>query len=832
MNTISIPLNAMPSAAHCAEAECFHCGLALTQQQAITSHINGAQRAFCCIGCKSVCAAIYEAGLQGFYQRTPQGVLLTPPSALPKDLSVYDLDVVQGEFVDDLGETRHINLLIEGIHCAACIWLIEKSLATLPGICQVRVNLAAKRLSVDWNNGQIKLSEIIRRLEKIGYGAVPYDPETAASALKKQNRALLLRLIFAGFAMSNIMLVAIALYSGAGKGEFRQLFHWIGFALATPTLFYCGWHFFRGAWAGIRQFQLTMDVPIVIGTTATYLYSSYVTFARPATGEVYFDTVVNLIFVILIGRYLEGSFKQQALLSTQKLMDLQPRVATVLRDGIEQVVPSRAVQVGETVLIKPGANIPVDGMVCEGSSEVDEAMLSGESLPMTKQVGASVSAGTVNGSGVLVVRSVSALKDTALARIIRLVEEAQASKAPIQRIADRVVPQFVLVTVLLAIATFIGWYATDFETALMAATSVLIITCPCALGMATPLSIAVASGLGARRGILVKNGAVLETLSRVTHVVFDKTGTLTQGCQQVQQLCVTPNAQAHDMLRYAAAVERYSEHGIARAIVNEAAARGLVDAGRTEVGNFSNAPGYGVRGIVDGMVVMAGTAAWLVRNGIAADEILQHQAAALEQQAMTCVHVAVAGTQVGFIALADQLRPDAKALVENLRAAGMRLTLLSGDRQCVASAIAAQLGGMEVIAEVLPQDKDRVIQTLQQRGEKVAMVGDGVNDAPALIRADVGIALSSGTDVSVECAGIVLTGGELDKMRQAMHLSRRTLRTIRQNIVISLTYNAVMVPLAMLSLVTPLVAAVAMPLSSLLVIGNAARLRNMFAEKK
>lgn len=829
MTGVAAPLNSLSDAS---ALPCFHCGLDVPPQPAYTLELDGDSREFCCIGCKSVCAAIYEAGLQGFYQRTPQGMLLAPPPLPPSDPGLFDLDDIQGEFVTDLGETRSIYLLIEGIHCAACVWLIEKTLSRMPGIVQAAVNLAGKRLSVRWDNDTIKLSEIIRRLGEIGYSAVPYDPEAVTGVLKKHNRALLMRLIFAGFATSNIMLVAIALYSGADKDEFRQLFHWLGFALATPTLFYSGWLFFRGAWIGIKQLHLTMDVPIVIGTTITYLYSSYVTLAKPETGEVYFDTVINLIFVILIGRFLEGSFKQQAMLSTQRLLDLQPRVATVMRDGQEQVVPVRSVQIGETVLIRPGANIPVDGVVCEGSSAVNEAMLSGESLPVSKQAGDSVSAGTVNGSGMLLVRAECAMKDTALARIIRLVEDALSSKAPIQRIADRIVPWFIFVTILLATATFIAWLPTSFEAALMAATSVLIITCPCALGMATPLSIAVASGLGARNGILVKNGETMETLSGVSHFVFDKTGTLTQGRLLIHQITVLPHVQQQTLLRQVASLEHYSEHGIAQAIVNDYRTRDTAQNSFAEVKDFSNAPGYGVRGIVAGETVLAGTAQWLLRNGIALDCELQRQVELLEQQAITCVHVAIGDTQAGFIALADLLCPDAKAMVASLREMGMRLTLLSGDRKTVAEAIAAQLGGMEVIAEVRPEEKDQAIRKLQLDGAKVAMVGDGVNDAPALIRADVGIALGSGTAVSVESAGIVLTGSELNKVRQAMLLSRRTLLTIRQNIIISLTYNSIMVPLAMMGVVTPLFAAIAMPISSLLVIGNAARLSNTFKRKQ
>lgn len=828
MTVVAAPLNTLSGSNNSAVTPCFHCGLDVPQQLDITLPLDGASRSFCCIGCKSVCAAIYEAGLQGFYQRTPQGQLLAPPPLPPSDPGLFDLDDIQGEFVTELGDTRSIYLLIEGIHCAACVWLIEKTLSRMPGIVQAGVNLAGKRLNVRWNNDTIRLSEIIRRLGEIGYSAAPYDPDAVTGILQKQNRALLMRLIFAGFATSNIMLVAIALYSGADKDEFRQLFHWAGFALATPTLFYSGWHFFRGAWIGLKQLHLTMDVPIVIGTSVTYLYSTYVTIAEPATGEVYYDTVINLIFVILIGRFLEGSFKQQAMLSTQRLLDLQPRVATVLREGQEQVVPVRAVQIGETVLIRPGANIPVDGVVCEGYSAVNEAMLSGESLPVSKQVGDNVSAGTINGSGMLKVRTECAMKDTALARIIRLVEEALSSKAPIQRIADRVVPWFIFVTMLLAVATFIGWLPTSFEAALMAATSVLIITCPCALGMATPLSIAVASGLGARSGILVKNGETMETLSGVTHFVFDKTGTLTQGRLQIHQISVLPGVQEQNLLRKVASLEHYSEHGVAQAILSDYKARDSSRSGLAEVQDFHNAPGYGVRGTVDGELVLAGTAEWLARNGITQNIELNQQVAVFEQQAITCVHVAIGDAQAGFIALADMLRPDAITMVANLREMGMRLTLLSGDRKPVAQAIARQLGGMDVIAEVRPEEKDQVIKKLQQDGTRVAMVGDGVNDAPALIRADVGIALGSGTAVSMESAGIVLTGSELKKVRQAMLLSRRTLQTIRQNIVISLAYNSIMVPLAMMGLVTPLFAAIAMPISSLLVIGNAARLRNTF----
>lgn len=809
---------------------CFHCGLPVPAGETHEAVLDGANRRFCCTGCKAVCEAIYDAGLEGFYQRTPDGGLLAPPPEPPRDAAMYDLDEVQAEYVTQLGDQREIHLLVEGIHCAACVWLIERTLGQMDGVLDAAVNLSGKRLHVRWDTTRVKLSQIIERLAAIGYAAVPFDPEAAEGALKKQNRAMLFRLAFAAFAMMNLLWVSIALYTGADRGEFRSLFHWIGFGLATPTLFYSGWPFLRGAWTGIRNLHLTMDLPIAIGATATWAYSVYVTVTGSTVGEVYFDTVVNFLFVILIGRYLEAMSKRHAVAATQRLMDLQPRVATVLREGEEAIVPIRAVKAGETVLIRAGDKVPVDGIVLEGRSSIDESMLSGEAEPVTKQPGDRVSAGTVNLHSALTVRVEGVLANTALGRIIALVEEAQASRAPIQQLADRIVPWFVAVTLLLASITFVFWLGRDFEVALTAATAVLIITCPCAFGLATPMAIAVASGQGARHGILVKNGEVLETLSRVTHVVFDKTGTLTEGRMRVVEIAAR-GVEESDLLARTAAVERYSEHTIARA-VEEEAERQKLDWRSLAVSGFESEPGRGVAAEVSGAPVVIGTGAWLERHGVDPDATLEARAREQEDRAVTCVHVAIDGRHVGIIAVADRLRSDAAALVSSLRDAGIRMTLLSGDRRRVAEATAKQLGGMAVIAEVLPQDKDRVIADLQANGECVAMVGDGVNDAPALIRADVGIAVGSGTDVSMECADIVLMSDELDKVRLATMLSRRTLRTIRQNIGISFTYNAIMVPLAMAAYVTPLVAAISMPISSLLVIGNAARIRTLFKAQK
>ncbi len=820
-------------------ARCYHCGLPVGADSRSVAEVAGSRRHFCCNGCRSVCVAIHEAGLQGFYQRTPDGDIFGPPPEPSKELALYDLDEVQEEFVTTLGETREINLLVEGIHCAACVWLIESALFKTPGVLDARVNLAGKRLKLKWDNGRIRLSDLLKKLGLIGYAAVPFDPEVAEGALRKQNRALLFRMGFAGFAMMNLMWISIALYTGADEGEFRSMFHWVGFAIATPTLLYSGFPFFQAAWRGLRSLNLTMDLPIAIGASITYFYSVYVTISGTRTGEVYFDTVVNFIFVILVGRFLESISKRQAVASTQRLLDLQPKVATVLRDGDTHVVPIRSVKPGDRLLVRPGERIPADAIVLEGTSDVDEAMLTGESEPVFKAVGDGVSAGTVNGAGVLELKARGLLKNTALGRIIRLVEEAQASKAPIQCIADKVVPWFVAVTLGLGTLTFFWWWNTDLELALMAATAVLIITCPCAFGLATPMSIAVASGLGAKYGILVKNGAVLESLSSIDHFVFDKTGTLTEGRMTVTHVRHAgglwktdgeqpPERELAELLVHLAALERYSEHPVAAAVLRLCETSG-VDAKRFQARDFEVAPGSGIRARVNGHWIAAGRADWMRDLGIAPAFGFDAEAEDLERSGVSTLRIAFDGVEAALLGLEDRLRDDAGALISALKDRNARLTLLSGDRRAVAERIAQRLGGMEVIAEVLPADKDRVVAELQRDGHRVAMIGDGINDAPALVRADVGIALGSGTDVSIASADIVLMSNELDKVRLAAELSRRTLRTIRQNIGISIIYNLIMVPLAMAAFVTPLVAAVSMPISSLAVIGNAARIRTLFS---
>ncbi len=800
---------------------CYHCALPVKDPNEFKAEVDGAERIFCCHGCQTVCQTIYGAGLQSFYSKAAQSDTLSPPPDMLGDLAAYDLDEVQSDYTDISQNERTIHLLVEGIHCAACVWLIENALSAMPGVLNAEVNLTGRRLKLRWDNTQISLSSVLGRLAEIGYAAVPFDPETAEGALAKRHRGLLYRMAFAGFAMMNMMWISIALYSGASDGEFRQWFHWIGFLIATPTLLYSGYPFLRSAISGLKQRYLTMDLPIAIGVTSTYLYSTYATIKALDTGHVYFDTVVNFLFVILVGRYLEAISKKKALSATRRMLELQPKFATLVVDDSTEIVPIRAVQIGQTVLVKPGESIPVDGIVISGDSAVDESMLTGESVPVVKQMGDRVVAGSINGEGAFQVRVEEVLRNTALAKIVALMDEAQASKAPIQTLADKIVPWFVLITLTLASLTFVYWLQFDFEIALLAAVSVLVVTCPCAFGLATPMSVAVATGVGAKRGVLIKQGETLERLSAVNHFVFDKTGTLTTGHLKVHTVESYAELAESELLKLAASVEQHSEHTIASAICETAANQGLK---LLPITKFTTTPGRGISAVIENKLVLVGTRPWLSSQDIHFSDHLIEKIKQYEKKGVSCVSIAVNGKLQGIIGLTDSLRTDASATIELLQATGAKITVLSGDRLEVVNAVTQSFSNVQRYAEVLPQDKSEVIKSLQSQGDIVAMVGDGVNDAPALIQADVGIALASGTDVSVESADVVLSHQELTKVAEAKLLASTTLRIIRQNIMLSISYNVIMVPLAMCAWVNPLVAAITMPISSLLVIGNSARI--------
>ncbi|MDG6774518.1 heavy metal translocating P-type ATPase [Thiomicrorhabdus sp. ZW0627] len=815
--------------------DCFHCGQAIPEGDVILKPIKGEEREFCCHGCASVCEVIHEAGMESFYQRTPDGELLAPPPPPNKDIEFYDYDEVQSQYVGDLGDRREITLMSEAIHCAACVWLIEHTMAKMDGILLATVNFTNKQIKVRWDNSKIKLSEIISKLNSIGYDATPYDPSASEAAYRKANRDLLYRLGFAGFAMMNVMWFSVALYTGAADDqEFRNYFHWIEFFIATITLAYSGQPFLKGAWTSLKAKSVGMDVSISLGMLATYFFSFWVTIHPERVGEVYFDTLIDFMFLLLIGRYLEAISKNKALDASRRLMDLQPKVARLLQQGETKVVPVRTLVKDNHILVKPGDQFPVDGHVVEGQSMVNESMLSGESREISKNVGDMVSAGTINLDGTLTVSVDAILQNTQLGRIMHMVEEAQGSKAPIQCTADKIMPWFVSVTITLAAMSFVYWFFNaGIEFAVMTGTAVLIITCPCAFGLATPMAIAVASGVSARNGILVKNGAVLETLNTIEHFVFDKTGTLTKGQMKLMDSQLAEGVDESELMREIASIEHKSEHSLAIAITDAVREKyRFNNSDWLDVQGFKAYPGKGVQGQIDDHSYHIGTAKWLEGMDVDVPESLSAIAEERAQMAQTSIWIAKDGQVQAVLFLEDEIRPEALDLIKRLKDKGKQVTLLSGDQTIVAQRVAEKLGGMDVIAEVLPEDKNQVIRELQEKGQKVSMVGDGVNDAPALVRADVGIALGSGTDVSMDSADIVLLNNDILSVDTAIELSARTLKTIKQNIASSITYNVIMVPLAMSGVLTPLIAAITMPLSSLVVIGNAARIRGFFSPKE
>ncbi|MDQ6992941.1 MAG: heavy metal translocating P-type ATPase [Mariprofundus sp.] len=815
-------------------AHCFHCGLPASSANQCYGEINAEKKLFCCSGCLSVCQIIHQAGLDSFYQRIEkQQASLAPPPAVPADVDQYALEEVQADFVKKGADGSYqAQLMVEGIHCAACVWLIERGLAGCEGVLQGEVNMVHHRLFLRWNPEQVELPDILQRLAALGYAATPFNLENAEGLQKKLHRQLLFRLGFAGFGAMNMMWISIALYAGAFSGissDFRHFFHWISFAIATPVLFYSGSTILTTAIRGVWYRHLSMDLPIAIGAVTTYGYSFWQTYL--GGNHVYFDTVVTFLFVILLGRYLEAMAKGSASSATLRLLELQPKMATRLcPDGSEQRVSVRKLVIGDKLRVKPGDKVPADGLVLVGDSHTDESMLTGESRPVHKTVGDKLAGGTVNGEGVLLMQVQQMGAATVLARIVQLVESAQGSKAAVQRLTDRIVPWFVATTLLLSSLTLCyWWFYYDFHAALLAATAVLIITCPCALGLATPMAMAVSAGFAARSGVLVRDGEAWEKLARVTHVVLDKTGTLTEGCMRVSAFIGSEDNER--LLMLAGAVERNYTHPIAKAICASLESEGLSFMDSSDQQMLA---GLGVRARVkDGAKacdVWVGNEKLMKQQGVLIAADLYHAYGRIEAEMGSAVFVAVDGVLLGLLHIEDQLRQGAAQLITELAKREIGITLLTGDSQAAALYMKNTLAShttarIHVVAELLPEDKVAEVINLQKLGEHVLMVGDGLNDAPSLAQADVSMAMGSGTDLSMECSDIVLMGSDLKRICWSLDLAKRTMRTVSQNLMLSITYNLLLVPAAMAAWVTPVFAAVAMPLSSLLVIGNAILIR-------
>ncbi len=600
------------------------------------------------------------------------------------------------------------------------------------------------------------------------------------------------------------------------------------FILVTPVQFIGGWGFYKGAWAALRSGSINMDFLIALGTSVAYFFSVAVVFfpdvlpVKVNEREVYFEVSAVIIAFVLLGKYMEEIIKKRSSAAVRKLMDLRPAVAHVVREGKEEEIPAEAIMAGEVVVVRPGERIPTDGDVLEGASSVDESMLTGESMPVEKAPGGKLIGGTLNRSGMLRFTATRIGKDTALAQIIRLVEEAQTSTAQVQRLADQVTGYFVPAVVGVAFLAFFGWWlAGDFPQALLAFIAVLIISCPCALGVATPAALMVGVGKGAEAGILIRGAEVLERARNLNVIVFDKTGTLTRGEPALTDIIPFSGSSEADVLRLAAAVEVGSEHPLGEAIVRAAQMRGLTLPGVTA---FNSIAGHGISGTVEGQPVLLGNRRLLVQEKVTIDSAEQDMSR-LEREGKTAMLVAAQGALIGVIAVADTIKPEAKQAVAALRQEGIEVIMLTGDNERTAQAIGRELGIDRIIAEVLPGDKAKIIKDLQAQNKMVAMVGDGVNDAPALATADIGIAIGSGSDVAKETGGIILIKNDVREVVLAIRLSRLTLRKIKQNLFWAFIYNTIGIPVAALGYLNPIIAAAAMALSSLSVIANSALLK-------
>lgn len=787
--------------------------------------------------------------------------------------------------------TVRVDLPIEGMSCASCAARIEKRLGKQLGVESASVNFATKIATVKYDAATNGADNLVKVVEDIGYGAkLPAQRPLPSKDNEKQSpphghfghdhaammmaqsmdhasqhagtseshsahmhvdeaqAKLLRRKVIVGAALSvPVLLIAMS----HGKiGAFNVAWiNWLQLALTTPVILWCGAQFFVSAWKGLKHFSANMDTLVALGTGAAFLYSLVVTTwpsvittagvshgAMHGMAPVYYEAAAVIIVLILLGKYFEARATGQTTAAIKRLMGMQPKTARVVRNGVESDIAIEQVVIGDIVLVRPGEKIPVDGKVQGGESSIDESMLTGESLPVDKKIGDGVFGATINTTGALRVIATKVGANTALQQIVRMVQEAQGSKAPIARLADKISGVFVPVVIAIALLTFVVWWvASPVETrltmSLVTAVSVLIIACPCALGLATPTAIMVGTGRGAEQGILIKSGSALETAHRMTAMVLDKTGTLTHGKPAVTEILVRAGAAVSEaeLLRLAASVEKHSEHPLASAIVNEATNRSLVT---NEPSQFRAVVGHGIEAQVGGKSMLVGKAALLEQRGI--NVSLKERADELASLGRTPMFVAIDGQEMGIIAVADTVRPESKAAIEAMHALGLQVVMMTGDTRRTADTIAAQVGIDQVEAEVLPKDKADKVKELQAKGYVVGMVGDGINDAPALAQADVGLAVGTGTDVAMESADITLMRGDLRAVPQAIALSKATMRTIKQNLFWAFIYNIVGIPIAAgvlypISgwLLSPIIASAAMAFSSVSVVLNSLRLRSM-----
>lgn len=713
-----------------------------------------------------------------------------------------------------------VRLDIEGMTCSACAARVEKALKKVEGIGEVNVNIATNKATIEYLSSETNIKEMQLAVENAGYKAqkeqnVDVDKQKEAREKEIKN----LKTLFIISTILSLPLLSAMFVDMAGMDTILSN-GWFQFILATPVQFIVGWRFYKGAYHSLKGGGANMDVLVAMGTSAAYFYSIYMLLV--GMNHFYFESSAVIITLIILGKLMEAIAKGKTSEAMKKLMGLQAKTAKVIRNGEEKDIPVEEVEVGETIIVRPGEKIPVDGEIIEGKSTVDESMLTGESIPVEKVIGEEVIGSTINKHGTFKFKATKVGKDTALSQIIKLVEEAQGSKAPVQRLADKVSGIFVPIVVVIAILTFIIWYVVSGEInpAMVASVSVLVIACPCALGLATPTAIMVGTGKGAENGILIKGGEHLERAQKTDTIIFDKTGTITKGKPEVTDI-LTYDLDEKEVLRISASAEKSSEHPLAEAIVNDANSKEIL---LSDVSDFEAIPGHGIYSTLDKKEIYLGNRRLMDRENIdiskASSEIER-----LENEGKTAMILAIDKELKGIIAVADTIKESSKRAIEELKNMHIDVYMITGDNQRTANAIAKQVGIENVIAEVLPEDKAANVEKIQSQNKKVAMVGDGINDAPALAQADIGFAIGTGTDVAIEAADITLMRGDLMEIVTAIKLSKKTMRTIKQNLFWAFAYNTAGIPIAALGLLNPMIAGGAMAFSSVSVLTNSLRLK-------
>lgn len=806
-------------------SSCYHCGLPIPEGIRLDVTINAQPRAMCCEGCRAVAEAIVANGLEAYYLNR-DAMPESPREARPEildSLALYDQAEFQKTFVRALGEyEQEASLVLEGITCAACVWLNEQHVAQVPGVLAVEVNYTTRRARVRWDNRQVALSQILKAIADIGYRAHPFDPARQEAVAQKERRAMLWRLAVSGLGMMQVMMYAYPTYianDGDLAPDIEALLRWSSLFLTLPVIFYACGPFFRNAWRDIKLRRVGMDTPVALGIGAAFVASVWATVVNH--GHVYYDSINMFVFFLLGGRYLELLARQKALRATEELGRLAPAFADRLLDDLPQESTERilvsALRVGDRVLVKPGTQVPADGRVISGQTSVDESLLTGESLPVPKSVGGLVTGGSMNIESPITVRVEQVGNETRLSAILKLMERGALEKPVAVTTADRVASWFLWGLLMLAAITAGIWWWLDPSRALPITVAVLVVSCPCALSLATPVALTIATGRLAREGLLVTRGHAVETLAQVTDVVLDKTGTLTSGVMKLERVQPLSVEDEGLCLQLAASLEQRASHPLAQALVAGC------DLPRLTIDNESHETGGGIEASIGGRVLRIGHAAYVAK--LVGDVPVPPLESA--SSAATTLYLGERGVWLARFYISDTVRPDALAAINALKDLGCVVSLLSGDDPIVAQSIAKQLGIEDASGRESPQTKLTRVAALQAAGRVVCMVGDGVNDAPVLANAQVSVAMGEGTELARTQADCVLLGQHLLVLPAAIRLSRSTRRTIRENLWWAIGYNAIALPVAMCGFLTPWLAGLGMSFSSLWVVLNSLRLQRV-----